>query len=118
MVHALSHAVLPMRGSFEPAMLIRDYTPIILYVVATCAFLLAGAGLLGLRFLTMFISPLLVLGAGLSTVAIVHLGQTDLWGGVAFNALFFVLGLWRGYAGWPDGGEQHDRYAALHPASH
>jgi hypothetical protein len=115
--HALSHVILPLRGSFEPATLIRDYTPVVLFIVCTMGFLLAGAGLLGVRVLYMFISPLLVLASGLSTVAIVHLGQPDLWGGVALNAIFFALGLWRGYAGWPISAEPHDHYHEFHPVS-
>lgn len=100
-VHGLSQAILPLRGSFEPASAVRDYTPILLYIVSTIGFLLAGIGLLGVRRLSRFISPLLVLAAGLSSVAIVRLGDADLVGGVALNVVLMALGLWRGYAGWP-----------------
>jgi hypothetical protein len=100
--HALSHTILPLRGSFQPAYEIRDYIPIILYIVCTTGFLAAGMGLLGLRVLNMFISPLLVLSAVLSCVAVARLGDMDLVGGALLNVVFFVVGLWRGYAGWPE----------------
>ena len=100
--HALSHVLLPMRGAFEPAYLISDYTPILLFVASTSGFLIAGIGLLGWRVLNIFISPLLVLSSGLSSVAILHLGDGDLIGGIVLNAAFFFLGLWRAFPGWPE----------------
>jgi hypothetical protein len=113
--HALSHAILPVRGSFDAGLLLRDYTPIILYVVSTMAFLIAGVGLLGLRALNAFISPLLVLGAALSSVAIVRFGDWDFALGIALNAAFFALGLWRGYAGWPVSDAEQDDFAHVWP---
>lgn len=99
--HALSHVILPLRGAFQPAYLIGDYTPIILYIVCTTGFLVAGIGLLGLRALTPFISPLMVLASVLSSVALFRLGDGDLIFGAVLNAAFFAVGLWRGFAGWP-----------------
>ena len=99
--HALSHAILPLRGSFQPVYLIRDYTPVILYVVCTSGFLIAGVGMLGLRLLNPFISPLLVLSSALSCVALFRLGDAGLAGGVMLNAALFLVALWGGFAGWP-----------------
>lgn len=107
--HGLSHAILPLRGSFLPAVLIGDWTPVLLYIVSTVGFVAAGLGLLGLRPLHMAISPLLVLSSGLSLVAIQHVRQADLWFGGAFDAAFFFVGLWRAYAGWPVSVRRHAR---------
>ena len=116
--HALSHAMLPIRGSFDAGLPIRDYTPILLYIASTMTFLIAGVGLLGLRALNVFISPLLVLGAALSSVAIVRFGDWDFALGIALNAAFFALGLWRGFAGWPTrDGEQDELTHVWPPAS-
>ena len=98
--HALTHSILPMRGSFEPAYTIRDYTPIILYLVCTSGFLLAGMGLLGVRVLNVLISPMLVLSGVLSSVAIVRSGDTVLLIGVLVNAILIAVGLLHAYAGW------------------
>ena len=99
--HGLSHAVLPLRGSIEPAMLIDDWTPVVLYGVAMVGFVAAGLGLLGLRPLDGAISPLLVLASGLSLVAIVRFSDPTLWFGGACDGALLLLGLWRAYGGWP-----------------
>ena len=65
--HGVSHSMLPLRGSFAPAM-IDDWTPVALYAVGMVGFVIAGLGLMGLRPLDRAISPLLVL-ASLSTIA-------------------------------------------------
>ena len=57
--HGVSHAVLPLRGSLAPAMLIDDWIPAGLYAVGMVGFVAAGLGLLGLRPLDRAISPLL-----------------------------------------------------------
>jgi hypothetical protein len=64
-------------------------------------FVAAGLGLLGLRPLDRAISPLLVLASGLSLVAIVRFADPSLWFGGACNVALLLLGLWRGYGGWP-----------------
>jgi hypothetical protein len=99
--HGLSHAVLPLRGSLAPAMLIGDWTPVALYGIGMVGFVAAGLGLLGLRPLDRAISPLLVLASGLSLVAIVRFADPSLWFGGACNVVLLLLGLWRGYGGWP-----------------
>jgi hypothetical protein len=108
--HAVSHAILPVRGSFEPAWLVRDYTPILLYILTTIGFIIAGLGLFGVRRLTLFISPLLVLSSALSSVAIVRFGDRDLFPALALNVVLLVLGLWRSYAGWPQEEPVEDRF--------
>ena len=99
--HGLSHAVLPLRGSIEPAMVIDDWTPVVLYGVAMVGFVAAGLGLLGLRPLDAAISPLLVLASGLSLVAIVRFSDPSLWFGAVGDMTLLLLGLWRAYGGWP-----------------
>lgn len=98
--HGLSHAVLPMRGSLAPT-LHGDWMPIALYGVAVVGFVAAGLGLLGLRPLNRFISPLLVLASAWSLVAIFRLGDTSLWFGAACDAALLLVGLWRAFTGWP-----------------
>ena len=99
--HGLSHAVLPLRGSIEPALLIGDWTPVVLYAVAMVGFVAAGLGLLGLRPLDVAISPVLVLASGLSLIAIVRFADPTLWFGGACDVILLSLGLWRAYGGWP-----------------
>jgi hypothetical protein len=99
--HGLSHAVLPLRGSLAPALMIDDWTPVGLYAVGMVGFVAAGLGLLGLRPLDRAISPLLVLASGLSLVAIVRFADPTLWFGAACDALLLLVGLWRAYGGWP-----------------
>ena len=99
--HGLSHAVLPLRGSIEPAMLVDDWTPVMLYGVAMVGFVASGLGLLGLRPLDRAISPLLVLASGLSLIAIVRFSDPSLWFGGACDIPLLLLGLWRAHAGWP-----------------
>jgi hypothetical protein len=98
--HALSHAVLPLRGSLAPA-LIDDWVPAGLYAIAMIGFSAAGLGLLGLRPLDRAISPLLVAASALSLVAIVRLGDPGLRFGAACDIALLLTGLWRSYAGWP-----------------
>ena len=99
--HGLSHAVLPLRGSTAPALLIEDWVPVGLYMIGMIGFVVAGIGLLGLRPFDRVISPVLVLSSGLSLVAITRLGDSSLWVGGAFDVVLLFLGLWRAYSGWP-----------------
>jgi hypothetical protein len=99
--HGLSHAVLPLRGSIAPALLVNDWIPVGLYAIGMIGFVAAGLGLLGYKPLDRAISPLLVLASGLSLVAIVRFADPGLWFGGACDAALLVLGLWRSYAGWP-----------------
>jgi hypothetical protein len=99
--HGVSHAVLPLRGSLAPGMLINDWVPAGLYAVGMVGFVAAGLGLLGLRPLDRAISPLLVLASGLSLVAVVRFADPTLWFGAFCDAVLLVLGLWRAYGGWP-----------------
>jgi len=107
-VHGLTHAVLPLRGALAPALLIDDWVPVALYTISLIGFVAAGLGLLGLRPLDRAISPILVVAAGLSLVAIARLGDPGLWWGGVLDVALFVLGLWRAIAGWPDH-PQHGR---------
>ena len=100
-VHGLTHAVLPLRGSLAPGYLMNDWMPVGLYMVAMIGFVVAGLGMLGLRPLDSMISPILVLASGLSLVAIARLGDATLWIGGAFDVPLLFLGLWRSFAGWP-----------------
>jgi hypothetical protein len=99
--HGLSHAVLPLRGSFAPALSVDDWMPVGLYGVGMVGFVAAGLGLLGLRPLDRAISPLLVLASGLSLVAIVRFSDRSLWFGAACDVALLFTGLWRAYGGWP-----------------
>jgi hypothetical protein len=99
--HGLSHAVLPLRGSFGPGLQIDDWIPVGLYAVGMMGFVAAGLGLLGLRPLDRVISPLLVLASGLSLVAITRFADPTLWFGAACDLALLIIGLWRAYGGWP-----------------
>jgi hypothetical protein len=100
--HGVSHAVLPLRGSLAPGMMINDWVPVGLYAVGMVGFVAAGLGLLGLRPLDRAISPLLVLASGLSLVAIARFADPTLWFGAVCDVALLVLGLWRAYGGWPE----------------
>jgi hypothetical protein len=99
--HGVSHAVLPLRGSLAPGMLIDDWIPVGLYAVGMIGFVGAGLGLLGLRPLDRAISPLLVLASGLSLVALGRFADSTLWFGAACDVALLLTGLWRAYDGWP-----------------
>ena len=101
LAHGLSHAVLPLRGSLAPTMLIDDWTPAVLYAVGMVGFVASGLGLLGQRPFDRAISPLLVLSSGLSLVAVIRFGDPSLWFGAASDVVLLALGLWRAYGGWP-----------------
>ena len=99
--HGLSHAVLPLRGSLGPVVLIDDWIPAGLYAIGMVGFVAAGLGILGLRPLDHAISPLLVLSSGLSLIALVRFADPTLWFGALCDVALFGLGLWRAYGGWP-----------------
>ena len=99
--HGLSHAVLPLRGSLAPVVLIDDWIPAALYAFGMVGFVAAGLGILGLRPLDRAISPLLVLSSGLSLIALARFGDTTLWFGAACDVVLLGIGLWRAYGGWP-----------------
>lgn len=100
--HGLSHAVLPLRGSLGPAVMVDDWVPAALYAIGMVAFVAAGLGILGLRPLDRAISPLLVLASGLSLVALARFADPSLWFGAATDVGLLVVGLWRAYGGWPE----------------
>src|SRR5687768_5507128 len=99
--HGLSHAVLPLRGSLGPVMLIDDWIPAGLYAFGLVGFVAAGLGILGLRPLDRPISPLLVLSSGLSLIALARFGDPTLWFGAACDVVLLVIGLWRAYGVCP-----------------
>jgi hypothetical protein len=100
--HGLAHAVLPLRGATAPAFLVGDWIPVGLYMVTMVGFVAAGLGILGAKPMDRAISPLLVLSAGLSIVAVVRMGDPTLWLGGVFDVALMGVGLWRAAAGWPE----------------
>jgi hypothetical protein len=84
-----------------------------LYIIAMVGFVVAGLGLLGLRPLDAAISPLLILSSGLSLVAISRLGDPTLWAGGTADVALLLLGLWRGYGGWPAHPHHHRAWHVL-----
>jgi hypothetical protein len=99
-VHGLSHLILAAQQGLTASLWI-DAIPVLLYAIAMVGFLAAGLGLLGVSPLHAAIGPLLVLAAGLSLVAIVQIGNPALWFGGFCDAGLLVIGIWRGYCGWP-----------------
>jgi hypothetical protein len=91
--HGWAHAVLPLRGLFDPETLPVDFIPVILYGTAMLGFTAAGLGLLGIWPLTVAVRPLLVVAGGYSLAALVVLGQSDLWWGGVIDAALMVGGL-------------------------
>jgi azurin len=97
--HGLSHAVLPMRGSLP--LTGGDAMPVFLWGISMVGFVAAGLGLLGQRPFDRVISPLLVLASAYSLIALFVLGDPGLWFGAALDVPLLIIGLWRGWAGWP-----------------
>jgi azurin len=75
--------------------------PVALYGVSMVGFVAAGLGMLGLRPVERVISPLLVVASAWSLVALFHHGDPGLWIGAVVDVLLLLVGLWRGFAGWP-----------------
>lgn len=107
--HGLAHAVLPLRGWMDPALLGHDFMPVVLYGVAVMGFTIAGIGLLGVTPFTSAVRPLLVLASGYSLVAIQVFGAGDLWWGAALDVVFLITGLTGIYRRLPSG-ERHGRW--------
>ncbi len=98
--HGVSHAVLPMRGLLAFT-LAGVWQPIAIYSISMVGFVAAGLGLLGMRPMDYFISPLLVLASGLSLVGIFVLGDPSLSVGAICDVALLLVGLWRAFVGWP-----------------
>jgi hypothetical protein len=92
-VHGWAHAVLPLRGLFDPELLRQNLMPAILYGVAMLGFTAAGLGLLGIRFLRRSVRPLLVVASVYSLVSLLVLGQWDLWWGGMIDVVLLMCGL-------------------------
>jgi hypothetical protein len=91
--HGLAHAVLPLRGSIDPAVFERDFMPWILYTLAVLGFTTAGIGLLGVTPFTAVVRPSLVLASGYSLIAILTSGTRGLGWGLAVDVVLLVTGL-------------------------
>jgi uncharacterized protein YndB with AHSA1/START domain len=91
--HGWAHAVLPLRGLFEPEQVAQNFMPVILYGGAMLGFTAAGLGLLGIRPLTRFVRPLLAVAAVFSLVSLEILGQWELWWGGVIDVVLLVGGL-------------------------
>lgn len=106
--HGLAHAVLPLRGWMDPAMLAQNFMPFILYTVAVVGFTTAGLGMLGVRPFVALVRPALVLASAYSLVAIGCAGHGDLWWGAGVNPGLFLVGVTGAYRHLPaprkDGG--------------
>lgn len=108
-LHALAHAVLPLRGSIGPGPDYGDWVPVGLYTFSMLGFVAAALGLFGTAFLKPFISPLLVVSSAFSLTAILRFSDPGLWIGAVGDAALLIVGLWRGYAGWPANVRRHGR---------
>ena len=101
--HGLAHAVLPLRGWLYPNLLETDSMPLILYGVAVLGFAIAGIGLLGVHPFTVAVRPLLVLASAYSGIALFTFGASDLWWGIAVDAVLLLIGLTGVYRHLPQG---------------
>lgn len=107
--HGLAHTVLPMRGWIDPAMLDRNFMPVLLLGTAILGFCTAGIGLLGVRPFTAATRPLLVLASGYSLVALWTMGAGDLWWGAAVDVVLLLTGLSAAYTRLPAAPDSHGR---------
>jgi hypothetical protein len=98
--HGLSHAVLAIHGGLTATLWV-DAIPVGLYAIGMIGFVSAGLGLLGLHPFVSALGPLLVLASGLSLVAVAQFGESALWFGGFCDAALLLIGVWRGYSGWP-----------------
>ena len=101
--HGLAHAVLPLRGGLDPAILRDNFMPVILYGVAVLGFTTAGIGLFGVRPFTAVVRPFLVVASVYSLVAILTMGQGELWWGTALDLVLLLTGLTGIYRRLPQG---------------
>jgi hypothetical protein len=95
--HGLAHSVLPLRGWMDPAMLGRNFMPLILYAVAVLGFTTAGIGLLGVRPFTAVVRPFLVLASAYSLVAISTFGVGGFAWGAGLDVVLLLTGLTGAY---------------------
>jgi len=100
--HGLAHAVLPSRGWMDPARLVTDFMPFILYVVAVLGFTIAGLGLLEIRPFKWMMRPAMVLAAAYSLIAIFLFNQPDLYIGGGISLMLLLIGLTGLYRKLPD----------------
>ena len=107
--HGLSHSVLPLRGFMDPAMLDRDFFPVILFGTAILGFVAAGIGVFGVRPFTAVTRPSLVLASGYSLVALWRFGLGDLWWGAAIDVVLLLVGLTGAHRYLPAAGESRSR---------
>ena len=92
-VHALAHAVLPMRGWMDPSMIYLSVIPQLLYFVAVIGFTIAGLGLLGVPGLARMARPVLVLASAYSLILMLSAGLGPVWWGVSIDVVLFVVGV-------------------------
>lgn len=107
--HGLAQAVMPMRGGMDPAMLGRDFMPVVLYGTSVLGFVIAGIGLFGLRPFDSATRPLLVLASGYSLVAIWLVGDPGLWFGAVTDVVLLLTGLSGAYRYLPEAGPSRGR---------
>ncbi len=105
-VHALAHAVLPMRGWIDPTLIYLSVIPQILYSVAVIGLTVAGLGLLGVPLLWRVTRPALVLGAAYSLILLWSGGLDPLWWAVSIDVVLLVVGVSGAYPYRP-GGRRH-----------
>lgn len=107
--HGLALAVLPLRGLAADSVLAGNWMPVVLYVVGMLGFVAAGLSLIGVLPLGRLTSPVLVLAAVYSLVAMSVLGVGGVPVGAALSAAFLLIGLWRAAVGWPAATDRHGR---------
>jgi hypothetical protein len=100
LAHGVLHATLVFQQGLTP-LLWTDAIPAALYATSMIGLLIAGLGLVGVRCVDAAVGPLLVLASGLSLVAIAKFGEPVSWLGGVCVAVLLVIGVWRGYTGWP-----------------
>ena len=92
-VHALAHAVIPMRGWIDPTLIYLSVIPQILYSVAVVGLMIAGLGLLGVPLLWRGTRPALVLGSAYSLILLWFGGRDPLWWAVGIDVVLLVIGV-------------------------
>ncbi len=89
-VHALAHAVLPMRGWIDPTLIYLSGIPQLLYTVAVVGLTIAGLGMIGVRGFAMLTRPALVLGSAYSLILLLFGGQGPIWWAVVIDVILLV----------------------------